>query len=175
MHFRLTGFHCALAVFLGIGAASFTPTTAFAADPSPPAPAAAAASTGKTPAEVVQSAPKGTLKNPYSPTEEDKVSQGHELFQSYSCSGCHGGGGGGGMCPPLTGDVWFFGLDDDALFRLVTLGTLEMQKAGFNHLGGPSGMPMPPFGAIIKSDDELWKIITWIRTVYKGDPKKKTW
>ena len=24
-------------------------------------------------------------------------------------------------------------------------------------------------------DEELWKILTWVRSVYKGDPKKKTW
>jgi mono/diheme cytochrome c family protein len=146
---------------------------------SPAAPAAAgataAAPTGKSPAEVVKDAPKGSLKNPYNPAQENIVSQGHELFMSYSCSGCHGGTGGGGMCPPLTGDVWFYGMDDDTLFRLVTLGSLDLQKAGFEHLGGPTGMPMPPFGSIIKSDEELWKILTWIRSVYKGDPKKKTW
>jgi mono/diheme cytochrome c family protein len=41
-------------------------------------------------------------------------------------------------------------------------------------LGGP-GLQMPPFGALIKTDDELWEIIAWIRSVYKGDQKKKTW
>lgn len=130
--------------------------------------------TGKTPAAVVQSAPKGTLKNPYNPSQEDKVAQGHELFMSYSCNGCHGGTGGGGICPQLNGDIWFFGIDDDTLFRLVALGSVDMQAQGFQHLGG-QGNPMPPFGGLIKSDDELWKIITWIRSIYKGDPKKKTW
>ena len=128
-----------------------------------------------TPAERVASAPKGTLKNPYNPDQEDVVNAGHELFMSYSCSGCHGGTGGGGMCPPLTGDVWFWGIDDDALFRLITLGSVGMQNAGFERLGGVLGLQMPPFGSIIKSDDEVWEILTWIRTVYKGDPKKKTW
>jgi mono/diheme cytochrome c family protein len=93
---------------------------------------------------------------------------------SYSCSGCHGGTGGGGMCPQVNGDVWFYGMDDDVLFRLVTLGSLEMDKAGFAHLGGP-GLQMPPFGSLIKSDEELWKIISWVRSIYKGDPKKKFW
>jgi len=134
-----------------------------------------AAAAAMTPAQRVATAPRGTLKNPYNPSQADKVSEGHELFMSYSCSGCHGGGGGGGMCPPLTGDVWFWGIDDDALFRLITLGSVDMQKAGFEHLGGTLGLQMPPFGSIIKSDDEIWKILTWIRSVYKGDPKKKTW
>jgi mono/diheme cytochrome c family protein len=128
-----------------------------------------------TPAELVGKAPKGSLKNPYNPSQTDIVKQGYELFQSYSCSGCHGGTGGGGMCPPINGEVWFWGLDDDALFRLVTLGSVGMQAAGFERLGGGLGLQMPPFGTIIKSDDELWKILTWVRSIYKGDPKKKFW
>lgn len=130
--------------------------------------------TGKAPADVVAQATKGSLKNPYNPDQQDQVSKGHDLFMSYSCNGCHGGTGGGGICPPINGDVWFYGMDDDTLFRLVTLGSVEMQKAGFARLGGP-GLEMPPFGTIIKSDDELWQIITWVRSIYKGDPKKKTW
>jgi mono/diheme cytochrome c family protein len=154
---------------VGIAVALLTSAQAFAGDNDTGTPI-----TGKNPAEVVQNAPKGSLRNPYNPSQQDKVDQGHELFMSYSCSGCHGGTGGGGMCPQLNGDVWFFGIDDDTLFRLVTLGSVDLQKQGFQHLGG-QGMPMPPFASIIKTDDDLWKILTWIRSVYKGDPKKKTW
>lgn len=134
---------------------------------------AAAAKGTMTPLEREKSAPKGSLKNPYT-GQADKIAAGHELFMSYSCSGCHGGTGGGGMCPPINGEVWFYGIEDDTLFRLITLGSLGMDKEGFAHLGGP-GLQMPPFGALIKTDDELWEIIAWIRSVYKGDPKKKTW
>jgi mono/diheme cytochrome c family protein len=158
---------------LGLAASvlSWEPSAAADGGAAPPAQPANAPT---TPAQRAQSAPKGTLKNPYNPGQESIVAQGHELFQSYSCSGCHGGTGGGGMCPPVNGEVWFYGLEDDTLFRLVTLGSLGMDKAGFSHLGGP-GLQMPPFGEIIKSDDEVWKILTWIRSVYKGDPKKKFW
>jgi mono/diheme cytochrome c family protein len=144
-----------------------------AATPTPaPAPASGSA---KSPIDAVKDAPKGTLKNPYT-GQDDKIAQGHELFMSYSCNGCHGGTGGGGMCPPINGDIWFYGIDDDTLFRLITLGTLDLQKAGYDRLGGNTGsLQMPPFGALIKSDDELWKIIAWIRSIYTGDPKKKTW
>jgi|SRR5271170_4594868 len=138
-------------------------------------PAAPAASAGvMTPIQRAESAPRGSLKNPYNPTQADRVAEGRELFQSYSCSGCHGGTGGGGMCPPVNGEVWFYGLADDTLFRLITIGSLGMQEQGFDRLGGP-GLQMPPFGALIKSDDELWKILTWIRSVYKGDPAQKFW
>jgi mono/diheme cytochrome c family protein len=145
----------------------------------PPAPAAAPAAVAPagapmTPLQRAQGAPKGTLKNPYNPSQADRVAEGHELFQSYSCSGCHGGTGGGGMCPPVNGEVWFYGIDDDVLFRLITFGSVEMEKQGFARLGGP-GLQMPPFGALIKTDDDVWKILTWIRSVYKGDPKRKTW
>jgi hypothetical protein len=67
-----------LACSVGFTAALLSPLTATADD---------AAVTGKSPAEVVQSAPKGTLKNPYNPSQQDKVTQGHELFRrDTSCS-----------------------------------------------------------------------------------------
>jgi mono/diheme cytochrome c family protein len=161
---RFVGLMCCL----GMAAAVLSSQEALAAD----APAAAAGL--MTPIQRAESAPRGSLKNPYNPSQADRVAEGKELFQSYSCSGCHGGTGGGGMCPPVNGEVWFYGLEDDTLFRLVTLGSVGMQQQGFDRLGG-QGLQMPPFGALIKSDDELWKILTWIRSVYKGDPAKKFW
>jgi mono/diheme cytochrome c family protein len=88
-----------------------------------------------SPAELVKSTPKGKLVNPYRDTQPEIVAQGGRLFQSYSCSGCHGGGGGGGMGPPLTNDIWVYGGDDDTLFRLVTLGSDELQKHGYSRIG----------------------------------------
>jgi mono/diheme cytochrome c family protein len=151
-----------------VGSLWLVPAAPAAADE--PAPSASAA---MTPTQRAQSTPKGSLKNPYT-NQDDKIKQGYELFQSYSCSGCHGGTGGGGMCPPVNGEVWFYGLDDDVLFRLITLGSLGMQQQGFARLGGP-GLQMPPFGDLIKTDDDVWKILAWIRSIYKGDPKKKFW
>ena len=126
------------------------------------------------PADLVKSAPKSKLVNPYKDTQADIVTQGGRLFQSYSCSGCHGGGGGGGMCPPLTNDTWVYGGDDDTLFRLVTLGSDELQKDGYGRIGSENVVgPMPPMGAIIKSSDDLWKILTFVRSKYHGDPAYK--
>ncbi|HUN92789.1 MAG TPA: c-type cytochrome [Burkholderiaceae bacterium] len=136
-------------------------------------PPADAGASKMTPAQRAESTPKGELRNPYT-GQADKEAEGRKLFMSYSCSGCHGGTGGGGMCPQVNGDVWFYGLGDDALFRLIATGSVGMQKAGFERLGGV-GLQMPSFGEIIKSDDEVWKILAWIRSIYKGDPKKKTW
>jgi mono/diheme cytochrome c family protein len=127
-----------------------------------------------SPVDLVKETPKGKLSNPYKDTQTDIVAQGETLFRSYSCSGCHGGTGGGGMCPPLTNDTWVYGGDDDTLFRLVTLGSDELQKAGYTRTGHENVVgPMPPFGSIIKSSDDLWKMIAFIRAHYDGDPDYK--
>jgi mono/diheme cytochrome c family protein len=124
--------------------------------------------------DLVKQTPKGKIKDPYKDTQADIVSQGETLFRSYSCSGCHGGNGGGGMCPPVTNDTWVYGGDDDTLFRLVTLGSDELQKAGYTRTGHENVVgPMPPFGAIIKNSDDLFKIIAFIRSHYDGDPDYK--
>jgi len=131
-------------------------------------------STSVSPVQLVQTVPKGKLTNPYKDTQADIVAQGGKLFQSYSCSGCHGGGGGGGMGPAVTNDIWIYGGDDDTLFRLVALGSDGLQKEGYKRTGreGVVG-PMPPFGTIIKSSDELWKMLAFIRSKYSGDPAHK--
>jgi mono/diheme cytochrome c family protein len=127
-----------------------------------------------TPAELVKDTPKGKLVNPYKDTQADAVAAGGQFLLSYSCSGCHGGGGGGGMCPPLINDTWVYGGDDDTLFRLVTLGSDELQKLGYTRIGRENVVgPMPPFGTIIKSADDLWKILAFVRSRYNGDPAYK--
>jgi mono/diheme cytochrome c family protein len=149
---------------------AYTLEAAFAADAAKPA------DPNAKPLDVVAGAPKGQLKNPYKDTQADIVAQGEHLYLSYSCNGCHGGGGGGGMCPPLTNDTWVYGGDDDTLFRLVTLGSDELQKAGYTRKGHENVVgPMPPFGALIKSGDELWKILAFVRSKYSpdADPKYK--
>lgn len=128
----------------------------------------------KTPLEVAKAAKWGTLRNPYT-GQPDKIEEGKKLYFSYSCNGCHGGGGGGGMCPPLTNDTWVYGGQDDVLFRLVSHGSQDLQKTYNIKRKGQEGVvgPMPPFGELIKDDDELWKILAFVHSVYKGS--KKTW
>ena len=127
-----------------------------------------------TPLDLVKNTPKGKLVNPYKDTQAAIVAQGSQFFQSYSCSGCHGGGGGGGICPPLINGVWIYGGSDDTLFRLVTLGSDELQKQGYTRQGLENVVaPMPAFGATIKSADELWKILAFARSKYDGDPGYK--
>jgi len=147
------------------------------------APKAGAAKTGAkvdyttiAPPDLVKQTPKGQIKNPYNDTQADIVADGEKKFLSYSCNGCHGGGGGGGMCPPLTNDVWVYDGDDDTLFRLVTLGSVDLQKAGYSRHGSENVVgPMPPFGPLIKSSDDLFRILTFVRSKYSSsaDPHYK--
>jgi mono/diheme cytochrome c family protein len=126
------------------------------------------------PLDRVKGAPKGTLKNPYTDSNAAIVAAGQALYMKSGCNGCHGGGGGGGMCPPLTNDTWVYGGDDDTIFRLVSYGTDELQKAGYTRKGHESVVgPMPQHGLIVKTDDDLWRIITFIRSNYRGSESKK--
>lgn len=136
------------------------------------APTATGATVSAT--DLVKKTPKGKLHNPYKDTQKDIVAQGQTLFRSYPCSGCHGGDGGGGMCPPLTSADWIYGGDDDSLFRLVTLGSDELQKEGYTRQGLAAVVgPMPPMGSIISNADDLWKMLAFIRSRYDGDPAYK--
>jgi mono/diheme cytochrome c family protein len=127
-----------------------------------------------SPVELVKRTPKGELMNPYKDTQADVVAQGGRLFQSYSCSGCHGGGGGGGMGPALTNDTWIYGGDDDTLFRLIVLGSDALQKDGYSRVGHENVVgPMAPFGTLIKNSEDLWKMLAFIRSKYSGDPAHK--
>ena len=125
------------------------------------------------PLDLIKATPKGGLHNPYNDKIADMAEAGHKKYLSFSCNGCHGGGGGGGMCVPLTNDTWVYGPDDDTLFRLISLGSVDLTKAGYKRVKSEVVVgPMPPFGGIIKTSDDLWKVITWIRSVNPGSEKK---
>jgi len=133
--------------------------------PAESAGAPAAAGGGGSPAEMAKTAEKGSLKSPYA-DYASVAQEGHQKWMAAGCNGCHGGTGGGGMGPPLTNEVWVYGKDDDTLFRLIALGSDELKKQGYSRKGSESVVgPMPPMGGIVKSDDDLWKIIAWIRSV----------
>lgn len=125
--------------------------------------------------ERVQASPKGTLKNPFT-GDETAIAEGQKLYMGLSCNGCHGGGGGGGMCPPLTNEVWVYGGDDDTLFRLITLGTKDLQAEGYARKGteGVVG-PMMAYRDLIDDERKLWKIIAWIRSKWGGREERKEW
>ena len=122
-----------------------------------------------TPTALAQGSKLGTLVNPYQAKEDAHdqalADEGHKLFGNYGCPGCHGFGGGGGMCPPITNGVWIYGDKDDTLFRLVSLGSAELQsKYGLTRQATENIVaPMPAMGTVIPKADDLWKIISWVK------------
>lgn len=97
--------------------------------------------------------------NPYTGNPE-AIKEGQKLFTLYACSGCHGAGGGGGMGIPLTDDVWKYGGDDATLMKLIK--------------GEIAESPMPKFGQTL-TEEQIWKIIAYIRSLYQGDPAQIVW
>lgn len=98
--------------------------------------------------------------NPYTGNAE-AIQQGRTLYLQNGCSGCHGVGGGGGMGPPLLDDEWKFGSDDGILFQLIK-GEVPQQT-----------MPAA-FGNVLK-EEEIWKILAYVRSLYSGDAGKVNW
>ena len=97
--------------------------------------------------------------NPYTDNEE-AIKEGKKLFVTYGCSGCHGLGGGGGMGHPLTDDVWKHGGDDATLMSLIK--------------GDLAGSTMPKYGQTL-TENQIWKLIAYVRSLYQGDPALKQW
>lgn len=121
------------------------------------------------PAEAVESTDKGKLENPFK-GDAAATEEGHKLYMAAGCNGCHGGTGGGGMGPPLTNAVWVYGDDDDTLFRLIALGSDELLADGYSRKGTENVVgPMPAQKDIVKSTDDMWKIVTWIKSLTEGD------
>jgi mono/diheme cytochrome c family protein len=152
------------------------PADAAAAAPAVPVSKVAPSGEKRTPLELVNAVEKGKLKNPYT-DNPDAIAEGQKLYMGNSCNGCHGGGGGGGMCPSLTNETWVYGSDDDTLFRLITLGSVNLKgQQGFKAIAKETVTgPMPAYQDIITDTDKLWKIIAWIRTVFKGREEKRNW
>jgi mono/diheme cytochrome c family protein len=88
------------------------------------------------------------------------IQQGRALYLQNGCSGCHGVGGGGGMAPAIVDDIWKFGSDDETLFKLIK-GKIPEQT-------------MPRVYESLP-DEEVWKILAYIRSQYSGDPAKINW
>ncbi len=169
----LTGSWLGCVVLLAISGAHAGDSTPAAAAPAT-ASAQAAPAGSMSAVDRVNSTPKGELKNPYKDDDAVAVEAGRKAYLRAGCNGCHGGNGGGGMCPALTNDTWVYGGDDDTLFRLVTLGTVDLQGKGYVRKGHENVVgPMPPMGVIVGSDDTLWHILAFVRSNYHGAPECK--
>ena len=97
--------------------------------------------------------------NPFT-GDEAMAAEGRTLYFQVGCQGCHGGGGGGGMATSVIDDAWTFGSDDEVLFRLIK--------------GEVPEQTMPTVYSVLE-DDEVWKILAFIRSVYAGDPGRIDW
>ena len=65
-----------------------------------------------------------------------------------------------GWAASLIDDEWKFGSDDETLVRLIK--------------GEIAEATMPKvYGSL--PDEEIWKMLAFIRTLYKGDPSKINW
>jgi cytochrome c(L) len=98
--------------------------------------------------------------NPYT-GDQEAIKQGRTLYLQFGCSACHGVGGGGGMGPALLDDDWKFGSDDAILFKLIK-GEVPQQT-------------MPGVFGKELQDDDVWKLLAYVRSLYQGDPLKTNW
>ena len=145
-----------MAVLLGTGRAARAQTSQ-AAQAAPVA-AAPAGAPGTTPTPDAAKPAPGSLKNPYT-GKPDAVTAGKAIWFKMNCYGCHGTMGGGGMGPNLTDAEWRYGGDDTSVFTTIKWGR-------------PGGMP--PWGAKL-SDDEIFKAMAYVRSLYRGDAEHVVW
>lgn len=102
---------------------------------------------------------KVTGKNPYN-DHEATINKGYTIF-STACSGCHGHLAEGKLGPALADDYWTYpnNATDKGLFETI--------------YGGGQGMMGPQRGLL--SQDEILQVMSWLRSIYQGDPKKAKW
>ncbi len=102
--------------------------------------------------------PKVQKLNPYA-GDPEAIAEGEALYRMLNCYGCHGMQGGGGMGPNLTDEEWQVGDGSDASL-------LEQIMKGRGN--------MPAYEEVI-DEDQAWKLIAFIRTLYRGDPRAVKW
>lgn len=100
-----------------------------------------------------------TGKNPYN-GDAKAVEKGHSLYMT-ACSGCHGHEAEGKLGPGLADDYWTYprALTDVGLFEIL--------------FGGAQGMMGPQYGSL--NNDDMLQVMSWLRSLYKGDPAKAEW
>ena len=104
--------------------------------------------------------PLGCAQKSSGPTVEDVV-EGRHIYLTYGCVGCHGVNGGGGMGKPILDDEWIFGSDDQTIFKLIR-GEVPKQT-------------MPSSIGKALTDEQVRKVIVYVRYNYEGDKAKISW
>ena len=132
------------------------------------------------PFKLLAETPPGELNNPYDWRElaaENEKDPDYlvKQFRAPGCGQCHGANGGGKFCPTLNKGVWSWGNTDDVLFRLIALGSVELEKQGWTrYQQGEIKAPMPEMGQVVKTSDQLWRIVSYIRSINPGaNPPEK--
>jgi cytochrome c-L len=92
--------------------------------------------------------------------DEAATKAGGDMFLT-ACSGCHGHEAEGKLGPALRDDYWTYPKNktDKGLFETI--------YNGANSMMGPQRKQL--------TIDEMLKVITWIRSVYIGDPAEAEW
>ena len=99
--------------------------------------------------------------NPFT-GDSTAIAEGRQLYLKYNCYGCHGQRGGGGMGKPINDTRWAYGGDDASVFETI----MEGRQGG-----------MPSFKALASDieEEDVWKMIAYIRSFYTGDPDAIVW
>jgi len=98
-------------------------------------------------------------KNPLE-ISETNISKGKKNWRKAGCYSCHGGSAEGGVGPNLQDDVWIYKPTDKMLFKTIAKG-----RKGTTMVGWESEL----------DNNEIWEIIVYIRSIYKGDQNKIIW
>ena len=97
--------------------------------------------------------------NPFT-GDPDAIADGKRLWAETGCYACHGKEAGGAVGPDLTDDQWVYRPTDATIFKAIAKG-----RKGTTMVGWSSSL----------SDEEIWKVIAYIRSLYRGDPGKVIW
>lgn len=100
-----------------------------------------------------------TGRNPYN-EDAEAIKAGGTIYAT-ACSGCHGHHAEGKLGPALADDYWTYpkNATDKGLFETIFGGAQGMMGPQRNHM----------------TQDEMLRVISWVRSVYHGDPEKAEW
>ena len=120
---------------------------------------AAQAGAGGIDDEAGPAAARNADTNPYT-GDAAAIAAGKDLWRDTGCYSCHGGLAEGGVGPDLTDDTWVYKPTDKMLFKTISKG-----RSGTNMVGWSADL----------DDDQIWRLVAYIRSLYLGSPKKIIW
>lgn len=106
-----------------------------------------------------QTAAQASKHNPYT-GDPEAIEAGKALWLENGCYSCHGHDAEGAVGPDLTDDTWVYKPTDATLFRAIAKGRTGTNMVGWSHQIQP---------------EDIWRIIAFLRSKYRGDPKKIIW